>query len=155
MKISVKLIRYHILAKKFSSLIEQRGLSKTEISKKMWVNSPSNLINVLNWNKSASEKYFLDIAKAIWLNSKEIENILLETELEVIRERFWEDINVLPSEIDNINVLPKEIDKLQVIEELEDDFLKEMSLSREFRNNDAAIEEAKKIWEFMKSEIKK
>ena len=67
------------------------------VAEKMWTWHPS-VINVLNWKKQASDKFFIRIWEAIWLSEKEIQDIFKKADLEKYKNKYWEDLKIDPLE---------------------------------------------------------
>lgn len=148
--IDPNLVRSGFLWLKIKKILKEKGVTVTELAEKSWITRPS-LTNVLNWKKSWSDELFRSAMEAIPLTSIEIKNIFKQADKEEFKYKHWEDIDLIPQA--ELEIIPdKEKIKLEVIDELWDEFIKELSLSRKFRNNDTLIAEAKEIWNFMKSE---
>lgn len=147
------LVRSAFLWLRIKKILNDKWITVTELSEKSWITRPS-LTNVLNWKKSWSDELFKSAMKAIPLTSIEIKKIFIEADREEFIYKHWEDIDLIPQT--ELEIIPdKEKIKLELIDELWDDFIKELSLSRKFRNNETLIDEAKEIWTFMKEEAKK
>lgn len=136
-KVTWKVIRNDYLSSRLYKILKEKNIKKTELALRMNLKNNSNLINILNWKKIASDEFYRDIMEAIPLTSSEIKEIFFEaTKKELAHEYGWNmDTNTT---------------KNQIIDELKDEFLEEMSLSREFRNNERALNEAREIWEYLK-----
>lgn len=141
MKNNSDIIRSAYIGSLLKKEIEKKDLTITEVAKKMSITQPA-LSRVLNWKVWWSDNFFTKIWKTIGLTDKKMIEIFKNWAEEEYKYNFWEEINK-----------PKTADDISVLDDIdfESDFINEMTLSREFRNNDAAIAEAKKIWKFLKN----
>jgi len=148
--ISSALVRSWFLWLKIKKILREKELSITELAEKSWVSRPT-LTNVFNWKKAWSDDLFKKVMEAIWLTSIEIKKIFQEADLEEYKYKYWEEIDLIPQA--DLEIIPNtEKIKLEIMDELGEEFIKELSLSRKFRNNDTLIDEAREIWNFMKNE---
>lgn len=92
--IDPKLVRSAFIWKLLKDIIEDKWLTLTEIAEKIWT-FHSAVSVVLNGKKSWADKFFIKLAKAIWLNEKEIALIFKKADQEEYAYKYNEDINLL------------------------------------------------------------
>ncbi len=92
--IDPKLVRSAFIWKLLKEIIEDKWLTLTEIAEKIWT-FHSAVSVVLNGKKSWADKFFIKLAKAIWLNEKEIAEIFKKADQEEYVYKHWENINLL------------------------------------------------------------
>lgn len=140
--------------------ISKKWLTQKEVSEKIWVNL--NTLKPYIWwfrNKSDDKYYDLIFKEVLWYDEEKINKIKVEALKyqmnQEIRLFYWDN----QIEFDIVNLENKENKQEEITEEkineLKENFMNEMALSRKFRNDDEALEEARKIWEFMVDEAVK
>lgn len=92
--IDPKLVRSAFIWKLLKEIIEDKWLTLTEIAEKIWT-FHSAVSVVLNGKKSWADKFFIKLAKAIWLNEKEIAEIFKKADQEEYAYKYNENINLL------------------------------------------------------------
>lgn len=69
---------------------------------KKWI-AQWDLSNILNWKKWVSSEKLIQIAKAIWISQKQLDEIVKESKKDELRIYYWDDVNIIPDW--NINTL--------------------------------------------------
>lgn len=62
-----------------------------------------DLSNILNWKKWISSEKLIQITSAIWITTKQLDEIVKEAKKEELRIYYWEDLEIIPNW--NINTL--------------------------------------------------
>lgn len=91
MYINPKIVKSSYIWKHFKDIFEDKKLSISEVSEKMWTSQP-NLSNALNWKKVFSDKFFIKLWNTIWLKAYEIKKILKEADVEEFMFKHQWDI---------------------------------------------------------------
>ena len=145
-----KLKRAYYISRKLRNVMWQKDFTIQNIADNLWV-SHAYISQNLNWRKIPTDEFFKKVMEAIWLTSIEIKKIFQEADKEEYKYKYWEEIDLIP-QADLEIIQNTEKIKLEIMDELGEEFIKELSLSRKFRNNDTLIDEAREIWNFMKNE---
>jgi len=71
------------------------------ITLKKWVDlwiwlAQWDLSNILNWKKWVSSEKLIQIASAIWISQKQLDEIVKESKKDELRIYYGEDINLIP-----------------------------------------------------------
>ena len=91
MVISSELIRSWYIGWYIKDYLEEKWLTITEVSEKIWSSRPT-VNNMLNWRTSWSDNFFKRIMKWAWITDSEIKEIFKEADKEEYRYKHWEDV---------------------------------------------------------------
>ena len=139
------------------SEVSKKWLTQKEVSEKIWVNL--NTLKQYIWgprNKTDDKYYDLIFKEILWYDEDKINKIKLNAlKYQMNEEVRWIYGNNQVEFIMKDNKNNEEEITEEQINELKENFMNEMALSRKFRNDYEALEEARKIWEFMVDEAVK
>ena len=134
----------HFIWEELSKKMQEKWYDQAKLWNIVWAEQ-SYISQVVNWKTWNSDLY-INLFQVIWVSEREIIDIYKKAFEKEKRIIFWND--------EKIEQKQEEITEAQ-INELKENFMNEMALSRKFRNDDEALEEARKIWEFMVDEAVK
>lgn len=97
--VDVWLARQRVIAKVFKKEAQQRGISQTEVARKInqyWTRSttPAIISNLLNWNKRGSDSYWYDIGRALGMSTLEVDAILREADIEAVKNLYGDNTHI-------------------------------------------------------------
>ncbi len=98
-----KLQLLKIIWRKLRNIANDKWYNLTQWSNLLEWTTHGDLSNILNWKKWVSSEKLIQIASAIWISQKKLDEIVKESKKDELRIYYGEDIDIIPDW--NINTL--------------------------------------------------
>ena len=107
-----KFLKQKFIWEQLQRIADERWITQTDIGKKIWV-VPQWIWPVLKWKRQASEDKMRQIAKAIWLSDRVIEDIIFEAKKQALEyeypERFKSKWGLTDEEKELLKQIPEDV----------------------------------------------